>query len=64
MGLSEYNLAFSVHFDYFLQQICKSCFGAACEVGFEHDLLSCLKEGRINGLCTALGVLKCPILSN
>jgi len=46
----------------------KKCVGEVLlelsEVGFEHDLLSCLKEGRMNGLCTALGMLKYPILPN
>lgn len=64
MGWSEDSLAFSVLFSYFLRICWRSCFGAAYEVEFEHDLLSCLKDGRMNGLCTALRVLKYPILPN
>lgn len=57
MGLSKYSRSFSVSFSYFLKIYWRSCFGAAYEVGFKHDL-SFLKDGRMNGLCAALGVLK------
>lgn len=57
MGLSKYSLTFSVCFSYFLKIRWRSCFGAACEVGFKHDL-SFLKERRMNGLCACSGGIK------
>lgn len=57
MGLFKYSLIFSVCFSYFLTVCWRSCFEAACEVGFKNDL-PFLKEARMNGLCAALRALK------
>lgn len=57
--LSEFSLAFSFCFSHLFFFLIVGEVVLELPVRWnDHDLLSCLKEGRMNGLCTVLEVLK------